>query len=188
MTLKKAAFLDRDGVINVDHAYVHTPEEFSFIDGVFEACRKLQSAGFLLIIATNQSGIGRGYYSEQDFNALCDWMKSQFEQKGIRIDDIFFCPHHPQKALEKYRFECNCRKPKPGMLLAAQQKWSIDMKASLMVGDKVSDMQAAAAAGIGTRILVGKDGLVRPEPVEECTHTAKNLLEATNFITLEHPL
>lgn len=188
MTLKKAAFLDRDGVINIDHAYVHTPEEFTFIDGVFEACRKLQSAGYLLIIATNQSGIGRGYYSEEDFTYLCDWMKAQFAQNGVEIDDIFFCPHHPQKALEKYRCECNCRKPKPGMLLAAQQKWSIDMKASLMVGDKVSDMQAAAAAGIGTRILVGKDGLVRPEPVEECTHTAKNLLEATNFITLEHPL
>ena len=82
MSLQKAAFLDRDGVINIDHAYVHTPEEFTFIPGVFEACRQLQSAGYLLIIATNQSGIGRGYYSEEDFVRLCDWMKGKFARQG----------------------------------------------------------------------------------------------------------
>ena len=146
MTLKKAAFLDRDGVINIDHAYVHTPEEFTFIDGVFEACRKLQSAGYLLIIATNQSGIGRGYYSEEDFSHLCGWMKEQFKQQGVCIDDIFFCPH------------------------------------------QAGDMQAAQAAGVATRILVGKDGLVRPQPIEESTHTAQNLLEAVNLIITEPSL
>lgn len=185
MNLKKAAFLDRDGVINIDHAYVHTPEEFTFIDGVFDACLKLQNAGYLLIIATNQSGIGRGYYSEKEFELLCDWMKGEFRQHGIEINDIFFCPHHPEKALEAYRCECNCRKPKPGMLIAAQQKWDIDMNSSLMVGDKPADMQAALAAGVGTRILVGKDGHYCPQAIAECTHTARNLIEATNQILTE---
>lgn len=182
MSLKKAAFLDRDGVINIDHAYVHTPEEFTFIDGVFEACRLLQQAGFLLIIATNQSGIGRGYYTEDDFQKLCQWMKERFEENGVRVDDIFFCPHHLEKALPAYRMECDCRKPKPGMLLSAQKKWRIDMKSSLMVGDKPGDMQAALAAGVGTRIFVGKDGLCCPEPIAECTHTARNLLEAAEIM------
>ena len=111
MSLQKAAFLDRDGVINIDHAYVHTPEEFTFIPGVFEACRQLQSAGYLLIIATNQSGIGRGYYSEEDFGRLCDWMKGEFARQGVQITDIFFCPHHPEKAIGAYRCDCDCRLP-----------------------------------------------------------------------------
>ena len=183
MSLKKAAFLDRDGVINIDHAYVHRPDEFTFIDGVFKACQLLQKAGFLLIIATNQSGIGRGYYTEADFHQLCEWMKKKFEENGVQITDIFFCPHHPEKALEHYRVDCNCRKPKPGMLLAAQAKWDIDMATSVMVGDKAGDMQAALSAGVGTRILVGKDGLACPQAISECTHTAKNLLDAVKLIT-----
>ena len=182
MSFKKAAFLDRDGVINIDHAYVHTPEEFCFIPGVFEACRKLQSMGYLLIIVTNQSGIGRGYYTEEDFQTLCDWMRKEFSREGVKISDIFFCPHHPEKALEPYRCDCNCRKPKPGMLLTAQKKWDIDMKASLMVGDKTADMQAALAAEVTTRILVGKDGLKKPEMIPECTATAQTLLDAVNLI------
>ena len=182
MSSVKAAFLDRDGVINIDHAYVHAPEEFQFIDGVFEGCRLLQKAGYLLIIATNQSGIGRGYYSEADFEKLCVWMKKRFADEGVLISDIFFCPHHPEKALGNYLQDCNCRKPKPGMLLAAQRKWDIDMKASLMVGDKQGDMQAALAAHVGRRILVGKDGLACPQPVAECTDVARNLLEAAKLI------
>ena len=182
MSFTKAAFLDRDGVINIDHAYVHKPEDFQFIDGVFEACRKLQAMGYLLIVATNQSGIGRGYYTEKDFADLCDWMKAEFKREGVDIADIFFCPHHPEKALGAYRLDCDCRKPKPGMLLAAQKKWNIDMKASLMVGDKAADMQAALAAGVAVRILVGKDGHTRPESVPECTGTAKDLLEAVELI------
>lgn len=113
MSLPKAAFLDRDGVINIDHAYVHTPEEFTFIPGVFEACRQLQSAGYLLIIATNQSGIGRGYYSEEDFGRLCDWMKGEFAQQGVQITDIFFCPHHPEKRLALIAVTVSAASPNP---------------------------------------------------------------------------
>ena len=90
----KAAFLDRDGVINVDHGYVSTTDQFEFIDGVFAACRHLQQQGYLLIVVTNQSGIGRGYYSEAQFWQLTDWMKQQFAANSVDITDVFFCPHH----------------------------------------------------------------------------------------------
>lgn len=180
--LKKAAFLDRDGVINFDYAYVHTPENFNFIPGVFEACLKLQELGYIIIIVTNQSGIGRGYYTEEDFNSLSKWMQTRFLEHGVKISDIFFCPHHPEKAKPPYRQYCNCRKPEPGMLLSAKQKWSIDMPNSLMVGDKPSDMLAAMKARVGTRILVGTDGKSMPEPVQDCTNTALNLLNAVKLI------
>jgi D-glycero-D-manno-heptose 1,7-bisphosphate phosphatase len=150
----KAAFLDRDGVINVDHGYVSSPEQFEFIDGVFDACRHLQQQGYLLIVVTNQSGIGRGYYNEQQFHQLTDWMKAQFASHGVTLTDVFFCPHHPVNAIVPYQTDCNCRKPAPGMLLQAIQKYQIDPKLSLMLGDKKADMQAAQAAGVGRKVLV----------------------------------
>ncbi len=180
MTIK-AAFLDRDGVINIDHAYVHRPEEFQFIDGALLACRELVKAGFALIVVTNQSGIGRGYYSEADFEHLCQWMKERFAEAQAPITAIYYCPHHPTKALGSYRVDCTCRKPAPGMLLKAQTDYDIDMSQSLMIGDKSSDMAAALAAHVKTRILVGKDGLQTPQACPECTMTAKSLLEAVNL-------
>lgn len=177
----KVAFLDRDGVINIDHAYVHKPEEFEFIDGVLEGCAKLVSEGFKLVIVTNQSGIGRGYYTEDDFQRLTDWMKSVFRDANAPISAVYFCPHHPEKALEAYRCECDCRKPQPGMLLTAQKDLDIDMTQSVMFGDKRGDMQAALAAGVATRILVGKDGKNTPEAVPESTNVALNLKEGVSL-------
>lgn len=177
----KVAFLDRDGVINIDHAYVHKPEEFEFIDGVLEGCAKLVSEGFKLVIVTNQSGIGRGYYTEEDFQRLTDWMKGVFRDANAPISAVYFCPHHPEKALEAYRCECDCRKPQPGMLLTAQKDLDIDMTQSVMFGDKRGDMQAALAAGVTTRILVGKDGKNTPEAVPESTNVALNLKEGVSL-------
>ncbi|MFC4654185.1 MULTISPECIES: D-glycero-beta-D-manno-heptose 1,7-bisphosphate 7-phosphatase [Rheinheimera] len=151
---RKAAFLDRDGVINIDHGYVSSPQQFEFIDGVFATCRLLQQQGYLLIVVTNQSGIGRGYYTEQQFHQLTDWMKQQFADHGVQIDAVYFCPHHPDKALPQYQQDCNCRKPNPGMLRQAMADFGIDPTQSLMLGDKAADMQAAAAAGVGRKILV----------------------------------
>jgi D-glycero-D-manno-heptose 1,7-bisphosphate phosphatase len=151
---RKAAFLDRDGVINVDHGYVSSPEQFEFIDGVFDACRHLQQQGYLLIVITNQSGIGRGYYDEQQFHALTDWMKAQFQSHGATLTDVFFCPHHPVNAKPPYQIDCDCRKPAPGMLLQAINKYQVDPNQSLMLGDKKADMQAAKAAGVGRKVLV----------------------------------
>lgn len=179
---RRVAFLDRDGVINVDYSYVSSVKEFSFIPGVFDACRMLQNAGYLIIIITNQSGIGRGYYDVSKFLSLSNWMKFKFHQQGIRIADIFFCPHHPTDALSAYRKTCFCRKPNPGMFLAAKAKWNIDMANSLMIGDKRSDMIAASRAGVGTRILVGTDATFVPEMVPECTAVAKDLLSAVDLL------
>ncbi|NPA03418.1 MAG: D-glycero-beta-D-manno-heptose 1,7-bisphosphate 7-phosphatase [Epsilonproteobacteria bacterium] len=156
----KAIFLDRDGVINVDYGYVHTKEKFKFIDGVFEALKELQEMGYLLIVITNQSGIGRGYYSLEQFLKLNRFMVEEFGKKGIKITDTFFCPHHPNQG-------CECRKPKPKMVLDAIKKYKIDPFNSWIIGDKVSDIEAGKAAGV-RGILIGKE--------------VKNLLEAVEVV------
>lgn len=151
---QKALFLDRDGVVNVDHGYVHESANFEFIDGVFSTCKVFFDAGYKIIIVTNQSGIGRGYYSEDDFLLLTEWMKEQFRSHQVNISDVYFCPHHPNKALPAYLKQCDCRKPAPGMLLEGINAHNIDPQKSIMVGDKLSDMQAARRAGIAVKVLV----------------------------------
>ena len=151
---RKAVFLDRDGVINIDHGYLFQPEQFDFIDGVFAACHHLQQLGYLLIVVTNQSGIARGYYSEHQFALLTSWMKQQFAAHGVKIDGVYYCPHHLEKGQNPYNIACDCRKPQPGMLLQAIREYGIDPAQSLMLGDKAADMQAAAAAGISRKVLV----------------------------------
>ena len=143
----KVIFLDRDGVINKEIGYLYKIKDFSFINNVFKACNYFQSVGYNLIIITNQSGIARGYYKEEDFHRLNKWMLEQFTCNGIKILDIFFCPHNPNAG-------CNCRKPKPGLLLEANKKYGIDMKKSWMIGDKEVDVSAANSAGITNTILV----------------------------------
>jgi len=150
----KTLFLDRDGVVNVDHGYVSQPKDFEFIDGVFSACKQFQDAGYKIVIITNQSGIGRGYYSEQDFAELTTWMVEQFKKYGVDILAVYYCPHHPVKANAPYLQECDCRKPQPGMLLQAINEHKLSPNSSIMIGDKASDMQAASAAGIQHKYLV----------------------------------
>ncbi|GAB6074832.1 D-glycero-beta-D-manno-heptose 1,7-bisphosphate 7-phosphatase [Nautilia lithotrophica] len=139
----KAAFLDRDGVINIDTGYVGSIKDFKFKDGIFELLKLLQNLGFSLFIVTNQSGIARGYYSEEDFYKLTEWMKEKFKKEGIEIKDVRFCPHHPD-----ITGECECRKPKPGMILDLAEKYNIDLKNSIMIGDSDRDIEAAKRAGI----------------------------------------
>lgn len=151
---KPAVFLDRDGVINVDHGYVHDEHDFEFIDGVFEATNKLQQMGYLLVLVTNQSGVARGLFSEDRFLSLTEWMDWNFVDNGVEFDGIYYCMHHPEHGIGEYKQDCDCRKPKPGMFLSARDFLKIDMKNSVMVGDKAEDMMAAEAAGVGTKILV----------------------------------
>ncbi|NOU52376.1 D-glycero-beta-D-manno-heptose 1,7-bisphosphate 7-phosphatase [Pseudoalteromonas sp. JBTF-M23] len=151
---QKAIFLDRDGVINVDHAYVHKIEDFEFIDGVFEACQQFVAMGYIIVVVTNQSGIGRGYYNEQQFSKLSDWMCDEFAKHQVNISKVYYCPHHPDKALPQFKQECGCRKPSPGMLTQAIEEFDIDVSQSIMVGDKLSDIEAARAAGLSKAILV----------------------------------
>jgi len=146
--MNKAVFLDRDGVINIDHGYTYKPSEFEFYPGVFETCRMMQQSGYKLVVVTNQSGIGRGYYSELDFQHLSQWMVQQFAEHDVNISGVYFCPHHPEKAQAQYLRHCDCRKPEPGMLLKAAQELDLDLSASIMIGDKESDVVAGKKAGV----------------------------------------
>jgi len=149
-----AIFLDRDGTINVDHGYVHEIDNFQFIDGVIDAMRELKEMGFALVIVTNQSGIARGMYSEEQFMQLTEWMDWSLADRDIDLDGIYFCPHLPDASVENYRQQCDCRKPQPGMILSAAEELDIDLAASYIVGDKIDDVMAGKAAGVGKTVLV----------------------------------
>jgi len=143
----KTVFLDRDGVVNKDVGYVHKIKDFQFIDSLLESCHLLNSKGYEIIIVTNQSGIGRGFYTLSEFNELNDWMISKFNDYGVKILDVYFCPHAPDD-------DCNCRKPKTGMFDKAFSNYKIDKKNSWMIGDREDDITAARNAGIQNTVLV----------------------------------
>jgi len=149
----KAAFLDRDGVINIDYGYVSDIENFEFKDGIFELLNLLQKQGYKIFIVTNQSGIARGYYSEDDFHLLMDYMINELKKKDIEIMDYTHCPHHPD-----ITGECECRKPNPGMIFDLAKEYNINLENSIMIGDKQSDIKAGENAGIKKNYLV-KDSL-----------------------------
>ncbi len=143
----KALFLDRDGVINVDYGHVHTIDKFKFTDFVIELCKKYQKEGYLLIVITNQAGIAKQLYEEQDVIQLHEYMINIFKESGIEIDGVYFCPHKPEDC-------CDCRKPKPGLFLKAIQDFKIEVKDSVVIGDKLSDLEAGYQAGIKQLYLV----------------------------------
>lgn len=147
--LKKALFLDRDGTINIDKGYVFRIEDFEFQPGIFELIHEYVSQGYLIFIITNQSGIARGLYSENDYLQLTEWMKEEFRKKGIRIEKVYHCPHLPEVS-----GECECRKPKPGLIVEAINEYAIDAKNSVMIGDKKRDIIAGEKAGIGKNLYI----------------------------------
>jgi D-glycero-D-manno-heptose 1,7-bisphosphate phosphatase len=147
--LRPTLFLDRDGVLNEDLGYVSRWEDFRFIPGAARAVRAANEAGWLVIVVTNQSGIGRGYYTEADMVALHEKMAAALAEEGARIDAIYHCPHHPEAKVEAYRHpDPPLRKPNPGMLLQAMEDFPVDVARSLMVGDKDADVEAARRAGV----------------------------------------
>ena len=153
MSRVKALFLDRDGVINVDHGYVYKQEDFEFVEGIFELCRTAKRLGYLILVVTNQAGIGRGYYTEQDFLKLTDWMCGVFSNKGVVIDNVYFCPSHPEHGVGQYKVDSPYRKPGPGMILQAAEEFSVNLARSILVGDKETDIQAGMIAGVGCNLL-----------------------------------
>ena len=153
----KAAFLDRDGVINRDLGYIHRVADFQFLPGIFECCAELQAGGFRLFVVTNQAGIAKGLYTRPQMDALHLWMTGEFGQRGIAIEKVFHCPHHPEGIVSGFAGECACRKPKPGMILTAQAEYGVDLAHSLLVGNRESDIEAGLAAGVATTILVEEE-------------------------------
>ena len=145
---QKALFLDRDGVINVDHGYVGSYEDFEFVEGIFDIIHAFQNDGFLPVIVTNQSGIARGYYSEKDFHGLMEQVQKEFSARGIVNIPVYFCPHHKQGSVAEYAIACKCRKPLPGMLQQAAIDLNIDLANSALIGDSWRDIEAANAAGL----------------------------------------
>jgi D-glycero-D-manno-heptose 1,7-bisphosphate phosphatase len=150
----RALFLDRDGVINAERGYVHCLADFSFQEGIFGLCRAAQTLGYLLVVVTNQAGIARGYYSEAEFLQLTEWMIQKFSEQQIVIARVYYCPYHPIHGVGEYKYDSPDRKPRPGMLLRAQTDFDLDLTSSILVGDKLADIEAAAAAGVGTKILL----------------------------------
>ena len=147
MSGRPAVFLDRDGTINVDHGYVHTPEAFEFLDGAPEAITELNRAGYLVLLVTNQSGVARGLYTEADVQRVHDHMMQQLTQRGARLDAIYYCPDHPQ-GIGEYRRPSRCRKPDIGMFEAASRDFRLATSQSWMVGDKLSDIHFGLNAGL----------------------------------------
>lgn len=147
---RPAAFLDRDGVLNVDSGYVSRSEDFQWLPGAIAAVKRLNDAGYLVIVVTNQSGIARGYYGEAAFHALTDWMRVELAKTGACLDGVYHCPHHPE-----HTGPCDCRKPLPGLLKAAFKHFAIDQERSFLIGDSKRDIQAAEAAGIPGHLFTG---------------------------------
>jgi D-glycero-D-manno-heptose 1,7-bisphosphate phosphatase len=157
MSTNKALFLDRDGVINTEQGYVHSRDAFRFQEGIYDLCWKAQSLGYVLLVVTNQAGIARGYYTESSFLDLTEWMIKKFAERQIRIAQVYYCPYHPVHGVGSYKYDSPDRKPKPGMILRARADFNLDLASSILVGDQLSDIQAAEAAGVGTKILLRSD-------------------------------
>lgn len=158
MTGERALFLDRDGVINVDHGYVGTADRFEFMDGIFPLARAAVADGWRLTVVTNQSGIARGYYSEADFQAVTRHMLAGFAAHGVQLTAVLHCPFHRGGAAAAYARDSFWRKPNPGMILEAARRFGFDLARSAMIGDTAADMAAALAAGVGLRLRLGQDG------------------------------
>ncbi len=146
--MKKILFLDRDGVINKDKSYLYKIEDFEWVEGVKEALTMATNAGYEIIVVTNQSGVARGYYTEEDVKRLHDYISAELAVIGVFILDFYYCPHLLGASVKKYDIDCECRKPKPGMLLQAMEDYSVCKEQSFMIGDSLRDVEAAESAGI----------------------------------------
>jgi D-glycero-D-manno-heptose 1,7-bisphosphate phosphatase len=154
--LKGAVIFDRDGVLNKDVGYAHRPDQIEWVEGAIAAVKAVNDAGLFAFVATNQSGVARGFYSEADVQALHAWMNAEFAKHGARIDAFAYCPHHAEATVEGYGVECDFRKPGPGMILSLLRRFPVDPARAVMIGDNESDVAAAEAAGIvGVRFRGG---------------------------------
>jgi D-glycero-D-manno-heptose 1,7-bisphosphate phosphatase len=184
---RRAVFLDRDGTINVEKNYLHKATDFEFIPGAQEAIKKLKDAGFLVVVVSNQSGIARGYFDETAVESLHQHIQEELANYGTSIDAFYFCPHHPVKGLGPYKVQCECRKGSPGMLLLAARDYDVDLSRSIMVGDKLADIEAGKRAGCKSLLVLtgyGETTALNNEirSIEKC----QDLLAASRLILEIH--
>ena len=168
MCKRKALFLDRDGVINIERGYVHSQADCIFQEGIFELCRAAQSLDYLLVVVTNQAGIARGYYTEEEFLEFTHWMSGKFGEQQITISGVYYCPYHPVHGIGKYKVDSPDRKPRPGLLLRARQDLGLDLESSILIGDAPSDIKAGVDAGVGRVILLRSAAFERSKPEIDC--------------------
>lgn len=187
--LRAAVFLDRDGTINVEVGYLCRPEEFRLIDGSAEAIRRLNEAGFLVVVVSNQSGVARGYFDEAAVAGVNETMMRQLAQLGARLDAVYYCPHHPEGAVEQYRRECDCRKPGSGMVRRAEKDLGIDVTRSYVVGDHQGDILLAKNVGARSILVVTGHGAEELDKLKALgvkpDWIADNLAEAVDRILSE---
>ena len=179
--MNKAIFLDRDGTLNIDYGYVHEIDNFKFIDGAIDALRELKKMGYMLVLVTNQSGIARGYFSEEQFLQLTEWMDWSLAEQDVDLDGIYYCPHHPEGKGE-YKEDCDCRKPKSGMLLQAIKELKIDPTQSIMVGDKVEDLKAGIGAKVKTNVLVRTGKLVTEDGEKVADYVLDSIVDLPRML------
>ena len=175
--MRRAIFLDRDGVINVNKGFVHRPEDLEWMPGAIEGMLRFSQAGFELIVVTNQSGIARGFFSESKYLEFQGLVESRLAAQGVLISRTYYCPHHPQGELVQYKKVCSCRKPEPGMLLRAKQDFNLQLKNSFLFGDSASDMTAAQRAGVGRYFLIRPGG-----ECSGCYETFSSVFDAATFL------
>jgi D-glycero-D-manno-heptose 1,7-bisphosphate phosphatase len=179
--MKRAVFLDRDGTLNVEKDYLYRIDEFEFVAGAEEAVRMFNKAGFMVVVVTNQSGVARGYYTEEDVEILHRHIGSELEKCGARVDAWFYCPHHPD-GRGSYSLPCKCRKPLPGMLIEAAGRFDIDLDASIMIGDKIADVSAGLAAGCRTVLVRTGYGAEDEQLISGSTLVFDDLLSAARSL------
>ncbi|EKN4075716.1 D-glycero-alpha-D-manno-heptose-1,7-bisphosphate 7-phosphatase [Yersinia enterocolitica] len=181
-----AVFLDRDGIINKEVSYCHRKEEFNFVPNIFKVIFELQKQFDYIFIVTNQAGIGRGYYSEGQYAELTSWMLEQFEKENIYITKVYHCPHHPS-GIAPYNIECCCRKPKPGMLLTAMKEFSVDPAKSILLGDKISDIESAREAKLAKAYIFGTGHLVSSDDISKADMYFESMIDFYAYIRSNSP-
>lgn len=185
--MRPAAFIDRDGVINRERHYVHRIEDFEVLPGVAKGLRLLREQGYVLVVVTNQAGIARGLYSEQDFQRLTAHMHQVLNHAGAGVDAVYHCPHHPTAGQGELVRACDCRKPEPGMLLQAAHDMQLDLRRSVLVGDKGSDIDAGRRAGLAACVLVRSGHAVTAEDIRRSDACVEGLLEAAEWLAGQAP-
>ena len=178
---RKAVFLDRDGVINVDYGYVYKSSDLTLLPGVVKGLKTLQSNGYELVVVTNQSGIARGYYSLEDYSVFSNFLYDLLSAKGVTLSAIYCCPHHPRGSITRFAIKCDCRKPSSGMLSQAALDLNLNLSLSFMFGDKVTDMLAAKAAGLSYGVFIGNE---IPDPIDFPVILSSSL---SQYVNLNYP-